>query len=262
MNAIWNARDISICRAPEWRLSLLGTWRLSCVGHPCESGANGRRLVALLALRGTLDRAYVSGTLWPNCSESHARGNLRATLSRLHQRTFACPVDSSDGALSLTARVTVDVGELVNTAWSVLDGEADLTGHRMLEILDNEDLLPGWYEDWVLVDRDRIRNLKLHALEALSAQFARVGNGPAALDAALAALAIDPLRESAHRAVISLHVTEGNLVEARRQLTRLRGILHTELGVEPSRLTTDLVEGRGASIHPPGARVGRESREG
>jgi len=132
----------------------------------------------------------------------------------------------------------------------------------MLEILDNEDLLPGWYEDWVLVDRDRIRNLKLHALEALSAQFARAGNGPAALDAALAALAIDPLRESAHRAVISLHVTEGNLVEARRQLTRLRGILHTELGVEPSRLTTDLVEGRGASTHPPGARVGRESREG
>ncbi|HVC73667.1 MAG TPA: hypothetical protein VNC85_07835, partial [Mycobacteriales bacterium] len=60
-----------------WRLDLLGTWRLTASGDVLEMGVNGRRIFALLALRGRCDRPYLAGTLWPECSEAHAQGNLR-----------------------------------------------------------------------------------------------------------------------------------------------------------------------------------------
>jgi len=96
------------------------------------------------------------------------------------------------------------------------------------------DLLPGWYDDWLVVDRERIRQLRLHALEALATQRLRDGRYAAALDAALAAVRADPLRESAHRCVICAHAAEGNVAEALRQYERCREILATELNIAPS----------------------------
>lgn len=225
---------------PAWRLCLLGTWHLSRSRRPYPLGAGGRRLLALLALRGTLERSLAAGVLWPDCSETQARGNLRATLSRLNRRNLATVLDPMDGALRLAPDVEVDVHELVATARRVLDGTRATRALTTFRVLDNTDLLPGWYDDWVLTERERLHHLRLHALERLSAQLADAGNAPAALEAAFAAVAVEPLRESAHRAVISSHLAAGNLVEARRQLSRLRLLLQEELGVEPSRLTLDL----------------------
>ena len=86
---------------PSWRLSLLGAWQLSGADQPIDVGTNGQRLFAILALRGRCDRSYLSGVLWPDCSEPHAHGNLRATLSRLHRRRLTDPLESSNGALRL-----------------------------------------------------------------------------------------------------------------------------------------------------------------
>ena len=226
--------------AASWRLSLLGSWHLTRSQLSCELGFNGQRLCALLALRGALDRSYVAGLLWPTCSETHARGNLRATLCRLHRRNLGGLLASSNGVLSLNPTVSVDARVLVATAWAVLDGRSDVSQLEPLRILDGDDLLVGWYDDWVLVERQRFWHLRLHALEALSAQLVARGNAPAAVEAGLAAVALDPLRESAHRAVISSHLAEGNLVEALRQFDHLRKLLRQELGVEPSPLAADL----------------------
>jgi DNA-binding SARP family transcriptional activator len=110
----------------------------------------------------------------------------------------------------------------------------------VLRTLLADDLLVGWYDDWVLLERERLRQLRLHALEVLSGQLLAAGNGPAAVEAALAAVAVEPLRESAHRAVIRAHLAEGNRAEALRQRDQLRHLLRLELGVKPSRLVTDL----------------------
>jgi DNA-binding SARP family transcriptional activator len=226
---------------PTWRLSLLGVWQLAGADRTVEVGSNAKRLLALLALRGPCDRSYVSGVLWPNCSDPHAHGNLRATLSRLHRRSPIHVLQSTGGALMLRAEVDVDVRRLVATASAVLNSVLPAPDRSTLRELSGDDLLVGWYEDWVLLDRERLRQLRLHALEALSAQFLGAGDAAAAVEAALATVAVEPLRESAHRAVIRAHLAEGNRVEALRQLGQLRHLLREELGVEPSTLVTDLI---------------------
>ncbi|NUK13677.1 SARP family transcriptional regulator, partial [Streptomyces lunaelactis] len=89
-------------------------------------------------------------------------------------------------------------------------------------------------EDWVLFERERIRQLRLHALDALAEELARRGSHALALETALTSVRIEPLRESAHRAVVSAHLAEGNLIEALRHYHAFRRLLYEELGVEPS----------------------------
>jgi DNA-binding SARP family transcriptional activator len=103
------------------------------------------------------------------------------------------------------------------------------------QLLDGE-LLTGWYDDWVLVERERIRQLRLHALESLALTLAGQRRFALGLEAALAAVRAEPLRESAHRTVIQVHVLEGNVVEALRQAEHCRRLLRDELGLEPSSL--------------------------
>jgi DNA-binding SARP family transcriptional activator len=221
---------------------LLGSWQL--VGAQCslEVGNNGQRLLALLALRGRCDRSYVSGVLWPECSEQHAAGNLRATLSRLRRRNLISLLDTWERSLWLRPEVSVDAQELSDTATAVLDGASARPRRRVLHTLTSDDLLMGWYDDWVLLERERLRQLRLHALEALSAQLLRSGDAASAVEAGLAAVAIEPLRESAHRAVIRAHLAEGNRGDALRQYEQLRRVLQAELGAEPSALVSDLLE--------------------
>jgi len=109
----------SVDATAPWQLSLLGFWQLRRKQQPVDVGGNVRRLLALLALKGSRDRSYIAGLLWPEHTESHAHGNLRATLSRLHQRRVDV-LDISGQALSLPASVAVDVHDFLATADTVL----------------------------------------------------------------------------------------------------------------------------------------------
>jgi DNA-binding SARP family transcriptional activator len=92
---------------------------------------------------------------------------------------------------------------------------------------------PGWYDDWVLLERERVRQRLLHALEALSRQLAGAGRCAEAVEAAMMAVTAEPLRESAQRVLIQAHLAEGNWVEGRRTLEAYRDVLDRELGVQP-----------------------------
>jgi hypothetical protein len=101
-------------------------------------------------------------------------------------------------------------------------------------VFDALDLLPGWYDDWALMERERIRQRLLHALEALSVRLISLGRYGEAVDAALLTVGADPLRESAQRVLIEAHIAESNLVEARRSYLAYRDLARRELGIEPS----------------------------
>jgi DNA-binding SARP family transcriptional activator len=105
------------------------------------------------------------------------------------------------------------------------------------------DLLPGWYDDWVLLERERLRQVRLHALEAVARRLADAGRYGDALQAAYAAMRAEPLRESAHRSMIRVHMEEGNVCEALRAYERFRVLLADELGVQPSEQMARLVGG-------------------
>ncbi len=225
------------------RLELLGSWRLRVDGEQMPLGTNAQRLLAILALRGQCERSQVAGIIWPDCPERFALGSLRATLSRLKRRLDGLVLVHND-CLALHPGLDVDVDELLRIASIALEG-GQVRAYAALRILTGGDLLAGWYDDWVLLERERLHHLRLHALEALAQRLIRDGNAAAAVDAGLAAVALDPLRESAHRALIGAHLLEGNRADAVRQFGRLRTVLRDELGVEPARSTAELLRTAG-----------------
>ncbi|MEV6158468.1 bacterial transcriptional activator domain-containing protein [Nonomuraea sp. NPDC052129] len=81
----------------------------------------------------------------------------------------------------------------------------------------------------------------MHALEALARRLCRLGRHLDALEAAFAAITGEPLRESAHAALIEIFLAEGNVAQARRQLERYAALLWSEMAIRPSAELTKVV---------------------
>ncbi|HEY3551203.1 MAG TPA: BTAD domain-containing putative transcriptional regulator [Gaiellaceae bacterium] len=223
-------------------LGLLQGFRLERDGESLELPLGIQRLVAFLAVHNRpLLRLYVAGNLWIDSSEEHANANLRTALWRLHRLGFAL-VDATRSHLSLAPGVVVDLHDLSRRARQVLRDEAAPTRDNVDAILGGGDLLPDWYDDWVLVEREQFRQLRLLALETLCRELADQGSYATAVEAGLAGIAAEPLRESAHRALIGAHLAEGNRVEAIRQFRLYESLVLDELGVEPSAAIKSMLE--------------------
>jgi DNA-binding SARP family transcriptional activator len=214
-------------------LRLLDTFRLSCGGEAVALPMSAQRMLAFVALsdRPVL-RSYVAGSLWLNSCERRAHANLRSALWRLSASGLRVIVASSPH-LVLDRSVSVDLRERERIARSLMlgggSGDVDLDCAALAA-----DLLPDWYDDWVVFERERYRQLRLGALETLCERLLVAGRIGEALDAALTAVAGEPLRESAHRAVMAVHIAHGNTGEAVRQHDLFRDLLAAQLGLEPS----------------------------
>ncbi|UJP40451.1 AfsR/SARP family transcriptional regulator [Cellulomonas palmilytica] len=195
-----------------------------------------RTLVVLLARRGTqVDRGRAAHELWPDCGSGRAHGNLRSALWRLN-RCAPGLVDACRRTLRLGRDVAVDVADVVAWSQRVADGSAGVD-----EVLDRVphvvrptvELLPGWDDDSVLLDRAWLRQQVLHAFERAAARW--LDDEPAAAAQVAAALVhAEPLRESAQRLLLEALLAEGNRVEAHRALDEHRRLLRRELGVDVS----------------------------
>jgi DNA-binding SARP family transcriptional activator len=199
-----------------------------------------QRLVARLSLSRCPDRNAIAGQLWPDVPEDHAHGSLRSALWRL-KRVAPYMVEVSGGSLSLAEGVWVDVHEL--DAWASRVLNPDVGGEDLAMPGDTlrGELLPGWCEEWVLLERERLRQLTMHALEVLADRLVAVGRLSEAIQAAYAAVREEPLRESAHRVVVRIHLAEGNVAEACRAYESFRDMLADTLGIAPTPAMTDLV---------------------
>ena len=223
------------------RLYLLDTFVLQRDGERLSVPDGGQRLLALLALRQSpLPRDYVAGLLWADVSERQAHGALRTAIWRLQR---LCPglVVAHGGQLGLAAGIRVDVWDLARNARRLLGSRSESQERDLEWPCISGELLPGLYDDWILLERERIRQLYLHSLEAAAATLTARRRFGAALEAGLQALRIDPLRESAHRTVIEVHLAEGNVREALRQYDMCAELLWRELAVEPSGGMRELV---------------------
>lgn len=239
-------------KALPLRLTLLGPPAVD--GRPLGSATSSTaRIVVYLALHGPTTRARLASALWPDVPDERAQGSLRTGLWRLH-RDHRGLVGTGSGVIRLHPNLAVDYQELTQAGRALmLNGAAPVdaaSSYGFMTRLATAELLPGWGEEWVFHEQERLRQLRLHALEALSAHLHRQGMYGIALEAALAALGCDPLRESAHRAVIEVHLAEGNIGEARRQYFACRKMLRAELGMPPSQALLDV--GRRMGVGVPG----------
>lgn len=203
-------------RSATWtgaRLRLLGGFGLDVDEQlPAVPPPAVQRLVAFLALAGPTSRALLAGRLWPDRVEQQAQACLRSALYRAHQ---ACPViAASDGVVQLDACVSVDVFRL--RTWS----RAAVQDPANAPMADDEllcgILLPGWYDEWVVVEREYLIQLRAQALEAVARRLADEGSFAQALDLAYAVLRSEPWRETAHRTVVKVLLAQGNRSAALR----------------------------------------------
>jgi DNA-binding SARP family transcriptional activator len=223
-------------------LHLFGGPYVSVGRHRIEIPEGSKRLLVFVALRsGRVERPYAAGTLWPGGDDTRAAGNLRSALWRLN-KVEADLLETDKHTLALHPRVRVDLHLVADWAGRVAADGAPLADLRTLpRAFDALDLLPGWYDDWALIERERIRQRFLHALEAQSRNLALAGYHAEAVDAALLAVGADPLRESAQRALVQAHLSEGNWTEAHHAYLAYARMLRRELGVEPCREFTELI---------------------
>jgi DNA-binding SARP family transcriptional activator len=184
-------------------------------------------------------RAEAAGVLWGDTAEGRAQASLRTALWRL-QRVNDGVLEATASDLRLSSGVELDVREMTAAVRALGDLGPD-SEEFDLDLLAGGELLPGWYDDWVIMERERLQMLRLRALLALAERRRLAGQLEEAEAACRAALAIEPLRESAQRALITVLVARGDRAEAMRAYRAHRALLRTELDVEPAPETQALV---------------------
>lgn len=202
-----------------------------------------RLLVYLLLKRSRpIPRESVAFALWPDSTEKEAQGALRRALNELRA---GLPLAEKE-------RIIAAHGELVWNSdlpyWLDVEEFERLVRRETASALHEAiglyigDLVPELDDEWLIVERERLRQLHLNALLQLVAHYRALGEYPAALDYARQMLTLDPLSESAFRELISLNYLNGDRSAALAVYEQLCGILQQELGAEPMAETRALIE--------------------
>jgi DNA-binding SARP family transcriptional activator len=218
---------------PGITVRLLDGFRLTAANQSVPVIPSSQRLLAFLALHESpVSRIALAEALWPGIPDKRGAARLRSALWRLVKPPHAL-VQVDQGMLSLGTEVSVDVAAVRRFAAEIaVPASGTRPGSPPASL--SSDLLPGWTEQWVIAERDWFRQLCLRTLEVLSERFRAVGDHFNAQETAVAAVRGDPLRESAHRRLIELHLADNNPAAALRQYAAYRALLHTELGLTPS----------------------------
>jgi len=237
----------------DLRIDLFGGFRVTVDGRAVPDAAWSRRkpatLIKLLALAPghRLRREQVMDVLWPELDPSAAAANLRKALHSA--RRAIAPGDGTDLIVSVgellclpSDGLSVDVDDywtLAATARRTQDADAYVSA---IELYQNGLLAEDRYEDWAVAPRDELRGDWI----VLTAKFAGLLEARGELNEAVRIVqrlvAAEPLREENHAWLMRLHSLAGRRDEARRQYDRLRQLLETEVGVEPSAQTQRLFE--------------------
>ncbi|NKX55519.1 AfsR/SARP family transcriptional regulator [Arthrobacter mobilis] len=185
-----------------WELQLIGGWRLRCDGRYLKVGLRQQRLIAALALLGSQPRPFLAGLLWPDSTDAQASGSLREAIWAI-SRQLPGLMTNDDGRLELADTVHLDLSDIWDTA-------AGPSERNRMDLLARGELLPGWYDDWVLYEQEQFRFRRLAALETMAEDRLACGDASGALEAVRAALRIDPLHGNAMRLLLRVHLSEGN----------------------------------------------------
>ena len=189
---------MTAARGGRARLRLLGDFGLCAGDEPLRVSGPAQRVLAYVAVahgHRPVRRTTLAERLWPDASPARAAQSLRSVLWRLPRPRGRALLTGRETTVQLLEEIQVDLWE---------------------------------------ADRESWRQKRLHALERCAGTLCDRGAYPDALAAGLGAVRSEPLRESAHRRVIAVHLAEGNHAEALRQYDGYRRLLAAELGLPPS----------------------------
>ena len=245
-------------------IRLLGSPQITRDGSPAPNFISNK-VPALLAYLAVTRRAHtrdkLAALLWGEMPDADAKNNLRQALTNLRKIADDCLTVTRD-SIEFTGDGFLDSSDFESKLRlaSTLDVEAGAAALSDSLRLYRADFLEGFhvrdapdFEDWMLTERVRLRELALQALHTLTEIEMSRADYPAALEATSRLLAFDPWREEAHRQRMSALARAGQRSAALAQYQTCRRILEKELGVEPSAETTTLYEQiRDAESRPSG----------
>ena len=252
-------------------IHLLGAPGIARDGAPIT--VDTRKATALLAYLAVTDRSHARETLaallWPEYDDEHARSALRRTLSTLRAALNAphLVIDRDTVSLIPGAGLWVDVAEFrARLAVCRTHGHpaADVCHACLAPLAEavalyRDDFLAGFtlrdsaeFDDWQFMQAETLRGELVEALEKLARGQSARGDFAGALVSARRWLALDPLREEAHRQVMRLYAWADQRNAALHQYRACVRILEQELGVAPLAETTELYEAvKGNRLPPP-----------
>jgi predicted ATPase/DNA-binding SARP family transcriptional activator len=246
-------------------ISLLGDFRFVRGDAPVESALSPRAqsLLAYLIVHRNAPqpRSQIAYTFWPDASESHAHLNLRKQLHALRRAlpdaAVLLRVDGSTVQWTSDGPYTLDLADfeqmVAEAGHARSTGDAVTEREALVEAVNRYrgDLLPSCYDEWVLPERERLRQVFTSALERLVELLAQAHDPGMAIAYAQRLLRHDPLREESYRILMRLYAASGDFAGAIRTYRRCEATLRRELDVEPSPETRAIYESVSQAIPAP-----------
>jgi len=247
---------VTLAPAPLTRIQLCGPTVIEMAGERLDSGLPGRQgrlLFAYLVLNRhrAVSRDELAEALWPDQLPSASETGLNALISKLRK---ALGPELIDGRSSLRLRLQADAWIDVEVAEAAVHRAESRIALRAYQqawapslvalFVAERDFMPGDEAPWIAVQRDRLADIRVRALEAYAG--AALGTGgtelPAAVRAARQLVRLVPLRESGYQLLMRGLALQGNVAEALQVYSDLRVVLRDELGVSPSPSTQAVFE--------------------
>jgi DNA-binding SARP family transcriptional activator len=203
----------------------------------------------------SLPRETLASLLWPDTTTAQSKKNLRQALWQLQTALGSNNVRVKDRIL------------LVEPDWVQLNSQADLwldvavfeQAYNLIQKTPGQELdgsqaqllqetvqfyqgplLEGWYQDWCLLERERLQSIYLAMLDKLMSYCEAYRDYETSLLYGMRIMCYDRARERTHRRMMRLYYLIGDRAEALRQYERCAGALEEELGVQPSKSTVAL----------------------
>lgn len=217
-------------RSRTTHITVLGSFTLTTDGHPVVLGVDARRLIAYLAVHPRpQERGALAADLWPGVARTAALRLLTDAVAAVAVPGLLDAESEADGEapLALAADVTVDLA----TAMALIRALPEIAA-----VLDPDttpltaDILPGWTAAWIAIERERFRQLRLHALEERSLRLSAAERFDEAVAIAQTAVRAAPSRESARRALIEAHLAQGNIAAAVAEYDEYQELLRSSVG--------------------------------
>jgi ATP/maltotriose-dependent transcriptional regulator MalT/DNA-binding SARP family transcriptional activator len=238
---------VQVVRGQALKIFALGPPRVEMEGQSIQWPTTQSRdlFFCLLEHPQGLRKEEVGGIFWPEHPPHRLDGIFRSTLYRLRRAVFRQSVVYEDGRYRFNWQS--DHWFDVEAFEQLLDQAGEVPtpdqGIKLLEeALDHYqgDYLEGVYDDWTVLERERLRGRRLDALESLAGLFIGQGNLRRAIEGYQHLVSHDPYREPAHRELMRCHYYLGDRVAAIRQYQSCVQILRDDLGLSPAPETEEL----------------------
>jgi DNA-binding SARP family transcriptional activator len=227
----------------EFQLRLFQSWQLLWGADVVHVAARQQRLITALAINGPRPRSYLVGLLWPEHPEQRALESLRVSV-HIVTRQLPGLVINGGPVLSLSELADVDLHRVRSQIRQLSQAGVNGNAASCLHELRHADLLPGWYDDWIVFEQSRLRQDRLHGLLVIARESLARCAYEIASEAAEAALELEPLYERAVSLLMQAERQQGNIASALRIFEKYEVQLQDQMGISPSeairRLTANI----------------------